>query len=461
MSSVQIIVVDDELAIRQVLTSNLRKESYEVEDFGDSKSAFERLLKGDVDIAICDIRMPGQSGIDLMREAQMAGVETSFLLMTAHASLDTAIEAMRLGAFDYMIKPVHTEEVLHQIKQIVDLRGLRTENRLLRSLVLKDKEEICQLDSEPILEIERMISRVAVTESTVLITGESGTGKGVVARKIHKQSERANAPFIPVNCGSIPENLMESQFFGHVKGAFTGADKAKKGLFVEADKGTLFLDEIGELPLHLQVNLLHVIENKEVRPVGSDRVRRVDVRIIAATNRDLGEMVAKGEFREDLYFRLNVFHIHIPPLRDRKNDVLKLINFFLQRDAGRFAQGRKLTLTPEAESALLTYHWQGNVREVENVIARGLILAEGDQITVKELPAHIIPRGEIQKVTAETQAGSTFRDQVRIFEASLIMRAIEEANGDRAAAAKKLGIGQSTLYRKLDEYEQMQKSFKI
>ncbi len=453
MVSPQIIVVDDELAIRQVLSSNLEKEGYSVENYGDAESASERLSKGDVDIAVCDIRMPGMSGIELMDKTLKSGIDTSFLLMTAHASIDTAIEAMRLGAFDYMIKPVHTEEVLHQIKQICDLRGLRTENKLLRSLVLGVSEDECGLNSEPINEIHRMVEKVASTESTVLITGESGTGKGVIARRIHKLSTRFNAPFIPVNCGSIAENLMESEFFGHVKGAFTGADRAKKGLFLEANKGTIFLDEIGELPLNLQVKLLHVLESKEVRAVGSEKVRKIDVRIITATNRNLDEMVACGKFREDLYFRLNVFHVHIPPLRERQTDILKLAHFFMRRDADRFAHGRQLRIEADAENALLGYKWPGNVREVENVIARTLILAEGDSITIEELPPYISNILEGYEAENAMKAGLSLKKQVKIFERNLIMRTINEMEGDRSAAARKLGIGTSTLYRKLDEFE--------
>ncbi len=454
MSRARILVVDDELAIRQVLAANLRKAGYDVEELGEAPAALERMQAGDIDIAICDIRMPEMSGIDLLRAAQQAGIDTTFLLMTAHASLDTAIEAMRLGAFDYLTKPVRTEEVLHQVKQIVDLRGLRNENRLLRTLVMQERDESCQFESPAIVQIEKLIGKVAPTDSTVLITGESGTGKGVTARRIHRLSHRAGAPFIPVNCGSIPENLIESELFGHVKGAFTGADRAKKGLFVEADKGTLFLDEIGELPLHLQVKLLHVIESQQIRPVGGERFRKVDVRIIAATNRDLDRMVAEGQFREDLFFRLNVFHIHIPPLRERREDIRTLIRFLLDRDAERFANGRKLRLTPEAESLLLAYDWPGNVREVENVIDRALILADDDLITIDELPETITALAD-DHLPDSRQNGNgrlTLREQVRLYERSLILRALEEAKGDRSLAARNLGIGQSTLYRKLDEY---------
>ncbi len=452
MTRARILVVDDELAIRQVLASNLRKAGYDVEELGEAPAALERMQAGDIDIAICDIRMPEMSGIDLLRAVQQAGIDTTFLLVTAHASLDTAIEAMRLGAFDYLTKPVRTEEVLHQVRQIVDLRGLRNENRLLRTLVLQEKDENCQFESPPIRQIDKLIGKVAPTDSTVLITGESGTGKGVTARRIHALSHRAGAPFIPVNCGSIPENLIESELFGHVKGAFTGADRAKKGLFVEADRGTLFLDEIGELPLHLQVKLLHVIESQQIRPVGGERFRKVDVRIIAATNRELDRMVETGTFREDLYFRLNVFHIHIPPLRERREDIRKLIRFLLERDAERFAHGRQLRLTPEAESLLLAYDWPGNVREVENVIDRALILAEDDLISIGDLPETITALADDHLPDSRENGQLTLREQVRLYERSLIMRALEEAKGDRSLAARNLGIGQSTLYRKLDEY---------
>ena len=458
MAKSQIIVIDDELAIRQVLSSSLRRHGYDVEDFGNGEDALERLIRGDIDIAICDIHMPGMSGIDLMRKAMALGIDTTFLLMTAYASIDSAIEVMKLGAFDYMMKPVHTEEVLHQIKQVSDVRGLRTENRLLRSIVLGEKEKRCQLESSSEQEIQRMVDKVAQTDSTVLITGESGTGKGVIARNIHKQSDRCNEPFIPVNCGSIPENLMESELFGHTKGAFTGADRSKKGLFVEADKGTIFLDEIGELPLNMQVKLLHVLEDKEVRPLGSEKTKQVNVRIIAATNRDLKSMAEKNYFREDLYFRLNVFHMHIPALRERKDDIINLVHFFLARDASRLAKRQDISLDVDAENELLTYSWPGNIREVENVISRALILADSDTITTKDIPSHIVGEQINENVNPDIQSNMGLREQLRAVEHSLIIKAIDKASGDRQLAARELGIGQSTLYRKLEEFEQSRKS---
>jgi two-component system, NtrC family, response regulator AtoC len=301
------------------------------------------------------------------------------------------------------------------------------------------------------LDVDRLVSKVAVTDSTVLVTGESGTGKGVYARQLHERSNRAAGPFLPVNCGAIPENLLESEFFGHVKGAFTGADRTRKGLFLQADRGTLFLDEIGELPLHMQAKLLHAIEDKAVRPVGSEEARRVDVRIVAATNRNLEEMVRENRFREDLFFRLSMFHIHIPPLRERLGDIRGLIDYLL---AGLTeGSGRKLSLEAEAEELLLGYNWPGNVRQIENVINRAFILADGDRISAADLPSDVT---RVTRVSGGTglaaSEGGALRDQVRQFEASLIAKTLEDVKGDRRAAAERLAIGLSSLYRKIDEY---------
>ena len=454
MNPLHILIVDDELAIRQVLAAELRREGYTVDDVGDGEAALEYLLNDNIDIAICDVRMPGISGVEVLRKVREAGIDTSFLLMTAFASVDTAIESMKLGAFDYLVKPVRTEEVLHQIRQIADMRGLRDENRRLRQIVLGDHEDRCRLESEAVQEIERLVAKVANTDSTVLITGESGTGKSVIAREIHRLSPRASGPFIPVNCGSIPENLLESEFFGHTKGAFTGADRAKKGLFAEASGGTLLLDEIGELPLPLQVKLLHVLEDKEFRPVGGGPVQKANVRIIAATNRDLSAMIKAGGFREDLFFRLNVFLIHIPPLRERREDIASLVHFFIRRNAAQFGRGRTMSIEPEAESILMAYDWPGNIREVENIVARALILADGEEITVADLPAHITPQPGVEDGAVAGGREVPLRESVRTFEYNLIMKTIDEMGGDRRAAARHLGIGLSTLYRKIEEFEQ-------
>ena len=453
MTSLQLLVVDDEPAIRQVVAAHLRKAGYSVEQAGGGNAALERLSRGDVDIALCDIKMPDLSGIEVLRQARVAGIDTAFIMMTAYASVDTAIEAMKAGAVDYMIKPLNNEELLHRLSKVGDLRGLRAENQVLRKLVLGASEEVFAFNSPAMLEVERMAAKVAPTDSTVLITGESGTGKGVVARLIHQKSPRADAPFIPVNCGAIPENLVESELFGHTRGAFTGADKARKGLFLEADRGTIFLDEIGELPLALQVKLLHVIEHKEVRPVGSEQARRVDVRIVAATNRDLSEMVAQGKFRQDLFFRLSVFHIHMPPLRERRQDLPAFVRFLLQHSRQRLGNGRRLSVDPAVEEILVNHDWPGNVRELENAIDRALIMADGDRITLADLPPQITKVARLPQPDGGAQLSGTLREQVRKYEAVLILREIEEAGGDRRAAAQKLDIGLSSLYRKLEEFE--------
>ena len=452
-SALQILVVDDEPAIRQILAASMARAGHSVEVASNGREALMRLAKGDIEVALCDINMPDLTGIEVVREARATGVDTTFIMMTAYSSVDTAIEAMKAGAFDYMIKPLRSEELVQRLMQIADLRGLRGENEALRKLVVGRRDDHCPSVSQSMRTLDRLVAKVAPTDSTVLITGESGTGKGVIARAIHQQSQRANEPFIPVNCGAIPENLLESEFFGHTKGAFTGADRARKGLFLEADRGTIFLDEIGELPLDLQVKLLHVLEAKEIRPLGSERVRKIDVRIVAATNRDLREMAGAGRFREDLYFRVSGFHITVPPLRERREDIPALIRYLLARGAERFGVGGRLVIEPDAEEILIAYDWPGNVRELENVLQRATILAEEGRITLADLPPNITP------VVAEggpndTQrqgGGGSLREQVREYEQSLIVRAIDECAGDRRAAAQRLGIGLSSLYRKLEE----------
>jgi DNA-binding NtrC family response regulator len=454
MKSLDVMVIDDEPAIRQVVMALLVRSGYNVVQACNGLEALERLSKGDIDIAVCDIKMPDISGIELVRRARLAGLDTNFVMMTAFASVDTAIEAIQAGASDYLIKPVRNEELLHRLEKIEDMRGLRAENRVLRSLVQGKKEDLFDFASPVMRDLDRLIAKVSPTDSTVLVTGESGTGKGVIARRIHQQSPRANAPFIPVNCGALPENLMESELFGHTKGAFTGADKARKGLFLEADKGTIFLDEIGELPLLLQVKLLHVIEDKTIRAVGSEQARKADVRIVAATNRDLAQMVAEGKFREDLYFRLSVFHIDAPPLRARRTDLPALVRFLLDRGAKRMNLARGLAVDADAMTVLAAYDWPGNVREMENVIDRALILADDGVVTCADLPPQLlkVARAE-QPALALGECGDCLRDQVRRFECALIGKAIAEADGDRRVAAQRLGIGLSSLYRKLEEFE--------
>ena len=448
-----VLVIDDEAAIRQILSTLVSRAGYSVDVASTAAEATAKLVRGDVDVALCDVRLPDGDGIELVRSFKTpdaatgnASIDTQFFMVTAFATMETAVEALRAGATDYIVKPVHSEELLHRLAQIDAMTGLLAENKALRSLV-RGGQGLYTFNSPSMQQVDRLVGKVAVTNSTVLVTGESGTGKGIIARLIHEKSPRSNFPFIPVNCSAIPENLLESEFFGHTKGAFTGADKARKGLFTEADRGTIFLDEIGELPLHLQTKLLHVIEDKLIRPVGGELARAVDVRIIAATNRNLEAMVKDGKFREDLYFRLSMFHIHIPPLRERRSDISDLI-LHMMLNIG----GGALEIDSETEMVLQSYTWPGNVRQLENVIHRAHILADGGRITLAELPPEI----SHQKPSRESPATfisreGTLRDQMRQVEADIIAKALESAGGDRKAAANKLGIGLSSLYRKLEE----------
>lgn len=447
-----VLVIDDEAAVRQILSAAVSRAGHSVDTAANVKEASSKLVRGDVDVALCDIKMPDGNGVDLVRSFQGSGIDTHFIMVTAFASVETAVEALRAGATDYIVKPVANEELLHRLNQIGSMRNLKAENQALRQLVTGDGG-VFHFSAPSMIELDRLVSKVAVTDSTVLITGESGTGKGVTARAIHEMSPRSSFPFIPVNCGAIPENLLESEFFGHAKGAFTGADRARKGLFSQADRGTLFLDEIGELPLHMQTKLLHVIEDKEVRPLGGEQARRIDTRIVAATNRNLAEMVKDGRFREDLYFRLSVFHVHIPPLRERREDISRLIRFVLHNLGG----GKKpMELDPMAEEILVDYAWPGNVRELENVMNRAYILADGGKLTLADLPPDIA-RQTPAKMYVGTGLASVggLREQLRRVEADIIIRALKDCNGDRRSAAQRLEIGLSSLYRKLEEFEAM------
>jgi len=454
MPSLHVLVVDDEPALRQILAAAVSKAGYSVDQASSVTEAAAKLARGDVDVSLCDIKMPDGNGIDLVRSSRAAGIETTFIMVTGFASLETAVEALRAGASDYITKPVRYEEVIHRLSQIEALRGLREENRVLRKVVSDSAPKLYHFTSPGMLEVERLAGKVAPTDCTVLVTGESGTGKGVVARLIHDQSKRRSGPFLQVNCSAVPEHLLESEFFGHTKGAFTGADHARKGLFQQADGGTLFLDEIGELPLHMQTKLLHMVEDKEVRPVGSEQMRRVDTRIIAATNADLPERVREGRFREDLYFRLGMFQIQLPPLRERQADIPGLMRFLLRNlRASGYGSGA-MEIDPLAEEILLAHNWPGNVRELDNVINRACILAEDNRISVPDLPAAII-RASSQQTSAGAAIApdGLLRYQMRKLEREILQRAIDSVGGDRRLAAQRLGIGLTSLYRKMEHLQ--------
>jgi two-component system response regulator AtoC len=447
--SLQVLIIDDEPAIRQILSNAAGNAGHTVTVAANGEEALERLGKGDIDVALCDIRMPDLTGIEVVEKARTQGIDTIFLLMTAFASVDTAIKAIRAGAYDYMLKPLRNEDFLNRLERLGDVIRLKSENKVLRELVKNQSDEVCALVSPAMQQVDRLIMKVSPTDSTVLITGPSGSGKGVIAQTIHQNSQRNNRSFIPVNCGAIPENLLESEFFGHTKGAFTGASKAKHGLFVEADQGTIFLDEIGELPLNLQVKLLHVIEDQTVRALGSEQPRKINVRIIAATNKDLNQMVEDGSFREDLFFRLNVFHIPLPSLEHRKEDLPDLIKHFIKKESAKMNLSDSIVLQPEAMQSLLAYNWPGNVRELHNVVARSLILSENGRIDVSDLPPNISLTQFAPKNTTGTDC-HTLKQQLENYQLTIINAAIEAASGDRKLAAQRLGKGVSSLYRKLE-----------
>jgi two-component system, NtrC family, response regulator AtoC len=452
MSELNVLVVDDEPAVRQVLAAAIAKAGYGVDSAASAAQALAKLDAAAFDVVLSDVFMPVMDGIELLKQARARGHTATFIMVTAFASVDSAIDAIRAGAWDYITKPVRNEEIVHRLEQIDSLRGLREENRALRSLVLGSGAKVFHFACPAMQAVQHLLSRVAPTDSTVLITGESGTGKGVTARRLHELSARRDGPFVTVNCGAIPENLLESELFGHIKGSFTSADRTRKGLFAQADRGTIFLDEIGELPLAMQTKLLHVIEAKEVRALGAEHSRKVDVRIVAATNRDLSAAVAQGRFREDLFFRLSVFQMAMPPLRERRADLPGLIRHIVAQRVLPSGSTDALTLEPEAEDLLVNFAWPGNVRQLENVLHRAAILADGGCIRVADLPPEVT-RGAVVAGDAAASAGGegSLRERVRRFELALIRRAIQDAGGDRRIAAQRLGIGLSSLYRKLDE----------
>ena len=449
MPSLQLLIVDDEPAIRQILSKVATDAGHTVSSAANGEEGLARLAKGDIDVALCDIRMPDISGIEVVEKARQQGIDTLFLMMTAYASVNTAIDAMRAGAYDHMIKPLRNEDFLNRLDQLADVIHLKSENKVLRELIKNQSSENWIMNSPVMQTVERLVRKVAQTNSTVLITGPSGSGKTAIAELIHQNSQRSDRPFIPVNCGAIPENLLESEFFGHTKGAFTGASKAKRGLFVEADRGSIFLDEIGELPLNLQVKLLHVIEDQNVRAVGSEQPRKINVRIIAATNQDLEQMVQQGSFREDLFFRLNVFQIPLPSLQQRKEDLPDLIRTFFHKESQKMGLPEPVEIRQDAMQSLLTYNWPGNVRELQNVVARSLILSENGIIEISDLPPNIRPSEQVADEKS-TDCHNSLKNQLRNYEQAIIRAAIDEAKGDRKVAANRLGIGVSSLYRKLD-----------
>jgi DNA-binding NtrC family response regulator len=445
-----VLVVDDEVAILDTLRILLRNEGFEPHIAQGGRKAIEEIDSLHPDIVLTDIRMPTVSGVEVLAAARQSDPDVPVILMTAQATLQSAMQAVNEGAFYYIQKPFRNDELIAILKRAAEHRRLRVENRSLKQEIRRRQKTTSDRPigvSKVWNDILRLAETVAPTDSTVLIQGESGTGKEVLARFIHELSNRNESPFLSINCGALPESLLESELFGHVKGSFTGAVKDKQGLFTAAAHGTFFLDEIGETTPATQVKLLRALQHREVIPVGATESVPIDARLIAATNRDLDEEIKTGRFRSDLYYRLNVISIHLPPLRQRRDDIPVLAEHFLHRIAGIRSQAPK-RLQPGAIEALQEYQWPGNVRELENALERAVILTEGDQISTAVLPERVTERRAEPLVSSHTPTNPTLEAVERAY----IMWVLQSEGGNKSRAAEVLGIDPSTLYRKLSRY---------
>jgi len=435
----RVLVVDDEPGMRDFLEIMLRKDGYEVDTASDGAEAIDRIEQKMFDLAVVDIQMPIMNGIDVLQKINEKSPETTVIMITAYASHETAIDAMKLGAYDYITKPFKIDEIKLVIKKSLEKKRLERENsRLKKELETKYGFGNIIGRSPEIVKVFELIKRVSELKVNILISGESGTGKELVARAIHYSGNRHEGPFVPVNCGAIPENLMESELFGYKKGAFTGAQRDKKGLFEEADRGTIFLDEIGDLPLHLQVKLLRALEGKEIRPLGSTEVVPIDVRVISATNRKLEDEVAAGKFREDLYYRLNVINIQLPSLRERKADISPLAIHFMTRYSREMEKDIR-GISPKVLEILENYNYPGNVRELENIIARCVALETSNVIRHETLPQLVSGRDYLDLDTSFTSSTS-LDTLLGSIEKKMIDKALRSAGGNKTEAAKLLGI---------------------
>jgi DNA-binding NtrC family response regulator len=445
----RLLVVDDEQSIRRLCMTIGNTLGFACAEAESAEAALALLDREIPDLVLTDLKLPTLSGVELLRQIKTLLPRTEIAIMTGHGSIESAVDAMKLGAYDYIEKPFRVEKMRLLLQRMAEKVRLVTENAFLRERVSTEEN----LDgiigtSANIQDVLRMISRLKDTRTPVLISGESGTGKELVARAIHFRGTMAQTPFVAVDCGSLVPTLMESELFGYEKGAFTGATKTKSGLFQAANGGTIFLDEIGELPLEMQAKLLRVLQEKEIRPVGSNDQVAVDVRVIAATNRDLEAAYRDGTFRKDLYFRLNVVTVHLPALRDRRSDIPMLVHHFLDR----YAAGGNLQVTPAAMKSLLHYDWPGNVRELENCVARAVTLGDHQTIDVSDLPPAIRTEQPSTAAASAQDGASLSTTALAEMERMTILRVFEQANGDKALAGKMLGISRATLYRKLKRY---------
>ena len=450
----RLLVIDDEENMRHMLSKVLGKTGYNVETASNGHEGLKMIQNTDFEFILCDIKMPNMSGMDFLKAARDKIRTTTVIMMSAYGTIDTAIEAMKLGAYDYISKPFKTDEVYLTLKKAEERESLRQENRQLKERIKKIEDNYhfgnLVAKSEAMQSMFQIAAKAAQYKTTVLILGDSGTGKELIARAIHFEGDRSNMPLVPVNCGGIPETLLESEVFGYKRGAFTGADKDKKGMFQEADGGTIFLDEIGELPLALQVKLLRVLQENEVRMIGDSKSIKIDVRVIAATAKDLEQEVKKGAFREDLFYRLNVLSIKIPPLRDRAEDIPLLCDHFIERFNSRLNKNIE-GIVPAAMSHLLEYAWPGNVRELENMIERALVLAEDSLLLSDHFPPELgrpIGGNQMEKLFD----GHSLKAAQKLMEKRLITKALKKTGGNRTQAARLLEISHPSLLSKIKTY---------
>lgn len=445
----RVLVIDDEENMLLMFRQILEKEGFRVETAPDGHTALQAASGYSVDLVISDLSMPGMNGMDVLKKMKLLQPDAPFIILTGFGTIESAVEAMKLGAYDYLTKPIHREHLLVTVRKALEYHRLTREVERLKEEAFETASFSNIIGkSKKMKELFRLIKRVADSSSIILLYGESGTGKELFARAIHYNSPRKNGPFIAVDCGSIPETLLESELFGHTRGAFTGAVRAKRGLVEEAGGGTLFLDEVGNMSLNFQSKLLRAIQEGEVRPVGSSERITVDVRIVAATNKNLKAEVERGNFREDLYYRLAVIPIPLPPLRERKEDIPLLARHFLEKYSRRTPSPQ---LSPEALGILVNYPWPGNVRELENLMERAALLCEGQAIT----PAHLSFETEESPPAPEgvVPLKEATEKTVKIIEKEKILHALEAASGNKARAAKMLGISRGTLYNKLKELD--------
>ncbi len=451
MGKARILVVDDEESMCKFMEIMLRKEGYDVRSSLSGRDAVELITKNVPDVVIADLMMPEMTGLELLSAAKKINENINFIVMTAFASVDSAIEAMRNGAYDYITKPFKVDEIKFTLNKLLKQVSITEENTTLRNTLSSKFSFENFIGKNPqVLKMKEVAETVAQSESTVLIRGESGTGKDLIAKAIHYRSKRGGKPFVTINCAALPETLLESELFGHVKGSFTGAVRDKRGLFEVADRGTFFLDEVGNTSLAIQAKLLRALEDKVITPVGSTKPTEVDVRLIAATNANLETDVETHRFRADLFYRLNVLPIYIPPLRDRREDIELLVDHFLEFYSEKMKLQKRKTVSPEALKILVSYDWPGNVRELENTVERALLLSKSDMLTPADFPEGMREQHIGGDMPCDGECSTPTLESI---EKAYIFWTLNQTNWQKSRAAKILGIDPSTLYRKIDRYD--------